>query len=117
VRVLGEPAGAPAVRARVGYMTERRGLYDDVTARENVRYFARIFDAPASMVDESLHAVRLSDLADRVVHTLSGGEQARAALATTLVGRPPVLLLDEPNLAETFLCLIEQTQAGQGRDR
>ena len=98
VRVLGESAGAPAVRGRVGYMTQTRGLYDDLTARENVRYFARIFDAPASRVDETLDTVRLSGLADRVVHTLSGGEQARSALATTLVAGPPVLLFDEPTV-------------------
>ena len=98
VRVLGETAGAPAVRGRVGYMTETRGLYDDLTARENVRYFARVFNAPASRVDETLDTVRLTDLADRVVHTLSNGEQARTALATTLVAEAPVLLLDEPTV-------------------
>jgi ABC-2 type transport system ATP-binding protein len=98
VRVLGEPAGAPAVHARVGYMTQTRGLYDDLTVRENVRYFARIFHAPANRVDEVLYIVRLTDLADRVVHTLSDGEQARTSLATTLVDRPPVLLLDEPTV-------------------
>jgi ABC-2 type transport system ATP-binding protein len=98
VRVLGQPAGAAAVRGRVGYLTQTRGLYDDLTARENVRYFARIFAAPASRVEETLDAVRLTDFADRVVHTLSGGEQARTALATALVARPQVLLLDEPTV-------------------
>jgi ABC-2 type transport system ATP-binding protein len=98
VRVLGQPAGAPAVRGRLGYMTQARGLYDDLTARENVRYFARIFGAPASRVEETLDAVRLTALADRVVHTLSGGEQARTSLATALVARPQVLLLDEPTV-------------------
>lgn len=98
VWVLGQPAGSAAVRGRVGYMTQGRGLYDDLTARENVRYFARIFDAPASRVEETLDTVRLTDFADRVVHTLSGGEQARASLATALVARPQVLLLDEPTV-------------------
>jgi ABC-2 type transport system ATP-binding protein len=98
VRVLGRPAGAPAVRRRLGYMTQTRGLYDDLTARENVRYFAHLFDAPASRIDETLETVRLTELADRVVHTLSGGEQARTALATALVARPEVLLLDEPTV-------------------
>jgi ABC-2 type transport system ATP-binding protein len=98
VRVLGRPAGAPAVRRRLGYMTQTRGLYDDLTARENVRYFAHIFAAPASRVEETLETVHLTELADRVVHTLSGGEQARTALATALVARPEVLLLDEPTV-------------------
>lgn len=98
VRVLGRPAGASAVRRQVGYMTQARGLYDDLTARENVRYFARILDAPPSRVEEKLELVRLERLADRVVRTLSGGEQARTALATALVGHPAVLVLDEPTV-------------------
>ena len=79
-------------------MMQGRGLYDDLTARENVRYFARIFGAPASRVHETLGTVRLGELADRVVHTLSHGEQARTSLATTLVAQPAVLLLDEPTV-------------------
>jgi len=98
VRVLGEPAGAPAVRGRVGYMTQARGLYDDLSTRENVSYFARILDAPAGRVGETLAAVQLEPLADQVVRTLSGGEQARASLATALVGHPAVLVLDEPTV-------------------
>jgi ABC-2 type transport system ATP-binding protein len=98
VRVLGEPAGAAAVRARIGYMTQARGLYADLTARENVRYFAQILDAPPGQVDETLETVRLGELADRVVHTLSSGEQARVSLATALVSQPAVLVLDEPTV-------------------
>ena len=98
VRVLGEPAGAPLVRGRVGYMTQSRGLYEDLSARENVSYFARILDAPPGRVVETLATVRLEPLADQVVRTLSGGEQARASLATALVGHPAVLVLDEPTV-------------------
>jgi ABC-2 type transport system ATP-binding protein len=98
VRVLGERAGAPSVRGRVGYLTQAPALYDDLTVRENLRYFARILAAPLARVEEMLAVVRLEDLADRVVHTLSGGEQARASLATALVGRPSVLVLDEPTV-------------------
>jgi ABC-2 type transport system ATP-binding protein len=98
VRVLGRPAGAADVRGRVGYLTQAPALYDDLTARENVRYFARILGAPPTRVDEVLATVRLEELADRVVHTLSGGEQARASLATAMVGHPAVLVLDEPTV-------------------
>jgi ABC-2 type transport system ATP-binding protein len=98
VRVLGEPAGVPGVRGRIGYTTQSRGLYDDLTARENVRYFARIVGAPPVRIVEALATVQLTDLADRVVRNLSGGEQARASLATALVGRPQVLVLDEPTV-------------------
>ena len=98
VRVLDEPAGAASVRARVGYVTQARGLYEDLTVRENVRYFCRVAGAPAARADEVLATVRLENLADRMVRTLSGGEQARASLATALVGRPAVLVLDEPTV-------------------
>jgi ABC-2 type transport system ATP-binding protein len=98
VRVLGEPAGAAPVRSRVGYMTQGRGLYEDLSVRENVRYFCRIVGAPAARAEEVLATVRLERLGDRVVRTLSGGEQARASLATALVGRPAVLILDEPTV-------------------
>jgi ABC-2 type transport system ATP-binding protein len=98
VRVLGEPAGAATVRDCVGYTTQERGLYDDLTARENVRYFANVFGARPSGVRDALETVRLTELADRVVRTLSGGEQARVSLATALVARPPVLVLDEPTV-------------------
>jgi ABC-2 type transport system ATP-binding protein len=98
VRVLGEPAGAASVRGRVGYVTQARGLYEDLTVRENVRYFCRIAGAPPARAEEVLATVRLESLGDRVVRTLSGGEQARASLATALVGRPAVLVLDEPTV-------------------
>jgi ABC-2 type transport system ATP-binding protein len=98
VRVLGEPAGAPLVRGRIGYMTQSRGLYDDLSVRENVSYFARILDAPPGRVGETLATVQLEPLADQVVRTLSGGERARASLATALVGHPAVLVLDEPTV-------------------
>jgi ABC-2 type transport system ATP-binding protein len=98
VRVLGKPAGAPAVRSRIGYVTQASALYNDLTARENVRYFARIFGAGAARVEQVLATVRLEGLADRVVSSLSEGERARASLATALVGEPEVLVLDEPTV-------------------
>ena len=98
VRVLDEQAGARAVRARIGYMTQSRGLYDDLSVRENVAYFARILGAPPGAVDAALVTVQLEPLAEQVVRTLSGGEQARASLATALVGHPAVLVLDEPTV-------------------
>jgi ribosome-dependent ATPase len=96
--LLGEPAGAASVRARVGYVTQARGLYEDLTVRENVRYFCRVAGAPAARAEEVLGTVRLEHLGPRVVRTLSGGERARASLATALVARPAVLILDEPTV-------------------
>jgi ABC-2 type transport system ATP-binding protein len=98
VRVLGLPAGSAEVRPRIGYVTQAPAVYADLTARENLRYFASILDAPAARVDETLGLVRLDEDADRPVHTLSGGQRSRVSLATALLGRPELLVLDEPTV-------------------
>lgn len=98
VHVLGQPAGQRAIRGRVGYMTQAPALYDDLTPRENLRYFAQIFAVSADRVEEALALVQLDEATERPVRTLSEGEKARASLATVLVGRPEVLILDEPTV-------------------
>ena len=96
VLVLGEPAGAAGLRARVGYVTQAPSVYGDLTVRENLAYFARVMGAPSERIDEALEAVRLADAGGQVVRTLSGGQLTRASLATALVGEPELLVLDEP---------------------
>jgi ABC-2 type transport system ATP-binding protein len=98
VDVLGRPAGTPALRAQVGYVTQAPAIYADLTARENLRYFARVLGAPLDAVDRALAAVVLETEADRPVASLSGGQQARVSLATALLGQPAVLVLDEPTV-------------------
>jgi len=98
VMVLGEPAGTPPLRRRVAYMTQAPSVYGDLTVRENLRYFARVVDAPVARVDEAVEAVDLVEQADQPVVTLSGGERSRASLATTLLGDPQLLVLDEPTV-------------------
>ena len=98
VRVLGEPAGTPSLRARVGYVTQAPSVYADLTVRENLRYFARILGAPPVRVDEVVEQVYLGDVAARVVSRLSGGQRARVSLATALLGEPELLVLDEPTV-------------------
>jgi ABC-2 type transport system ATP-binding protein len=98
VLVLGEPAGSPALRRRVAYTTQAPSVYGDLTVRENLRYFARILDAPRQGLDEVVETVGLAADADRVVNELSGGQRARASLASALLGRPEVLVLDEPTV-------------------
>ena len=98
VTVLGEPAGTHGLRRRVAYTTQSPAVYDDLTVRENVGYFARIVRAPRSQVDEAIELVGLTDDAGRVVARLSGGQRSRVSLATALVGRPELLVLDEPTV-------------------
>jgi ABC-2 type transport system ATP-binding protein len=98
VTVLGEPAGAASLRSRVAYVTQAPSVYADLTVRENLHYFARVLGAPADRVGEALKTVDLESARDRLVGTLSGGQRSRASLAAALLGRPDVLVLDEPTV-------------------
>jgi ABC-2 type transport system ATP-binding protein len=98
VAVLGLPAGSPELRHRVGYLTQSPSVYPDLTARENLGYFAAVLGAPPGDVDRVLAEVDLVDAADRVVSRMSGGQHARVSLAVTLLGAPEVLVLDEPTV-------------------
>jgi ABC-2 type transport system ATP-binding protein len=98
VTVLGMPAGTAALRRRVAYVTQSPSVYADLTVAENLRYFARVLGAPRDSIDEALAAVDLSDATDRMVGTLSGGQRSRVSLACALLGRPGVLVLDEPTV-------------------
>jgi ABC-2 type transport system ATP-binding protein len=98
VEVLGLPAGSPALRRRVGYVTQAPSVYADLTVRENLRYFARILAAPRGAVERVIETVGLEGRAGQVVATLSGGERARASLATALLNDPELLVLDEPTV-------------------
>ena len=98
VTVLGAPAGSTALRSRVGYVTQAPALYDDLTVRENLAYFARIVSAAPSRVDEVLATVDLERVQGQVACDLSGGQRARVSLATALLGEPDLLVLDEPTV-------------------
>ena len=98
VTVLGEPAGSPSLRSRVGYVTQAPSVYADLTVRENLQYFARIVDAPAARIDSVIETVGLAEYAGRQVINLSGGQQARVSLGSALLGEPDVLVLDEPTV-------------------
>ena len=98
VTVLGSPAGAPALRRRVAYLTQAPSVYGDLTVHENLRYFASLADVGEAEIRGALDRVELSLLAGRLVRRLSGGECARVSLASALLGDPELLVLDEPTV-------------------
>jgi heme exporter protein A len=87
---------AAEVRAHVGYMAHAPGLYDDLTARENLVFAAAMLDRDQRDVDAALERVGLAAVAAQTVRGFSSGMQRRLAIARLMLVRPRVLLLDEP---------------------
>ena len=118
VRVLGfDPARQPlSVKARVGYMPDQVGFYDELTARENLIYIAKLNGIPRdqvkSRVEEAIERVHLTEVIDKRVGTFSRGMRQRLGLADVLIKNPQLIIMDEPTqgldpeLAHEFLGLI-----------
>ncbi|TYB49939.1 ABC transporter ATP-binding protein [Actinomadura chibensis] len=98
VDVLGEPAGSPGLRRRVGYATQTPAVYADLTVAENLRYFASVLRTPRADPDRVIAEVGLGGHRDQTAGTLSGGQLSRANLAVALLGAPELLVLDEPTV-------------------
>lgn len=118
VRVLGlDPSRQPlSVKSHVGYMPDEVGFYDELTARENLSYIAKLNAIPRNeishRIDEALGRVQLSDVADKRVGAFSRGMRQRLGLADVLIKKPQLIIMDEPTqgldpeLARQFLDLI-----------
>jgi len=102
VRVLGlDPARQPlSVKARVGYMPDEVGFYDELTARANLIYIAQLNglsrEEAARRIDEVLERMGLSEVADRPVATFSHGMRRRLGVADVLLKQPQLIIMDEP---------------------
>ena len=103
-RVLGfDPVRQPLkVKAHVGYLPDQVGFYDELTARENLSYIAKLNGIPRreahKRIEEALERMGLAEVADHRVGTYSRGMKQRLGLAELLLKEPRVIILDEPTL-------------------
>jgi ABC-2 type transport system ATP-binding protein len=100
---LSVPRDAEALRRKIGYMTQRFSLYDDLSVRENLAFIGEIYSLTArhrrTRIDTLLAEYRLADRSGQRAATLSGGERQRLALAAATLHEPELLFLDEPTSA------------------
>ena len=100
VSIFGLPAGHVDLRSRLGYVTQAPSVYLDLSVNENVRYFAALYGRDKTVADQVISDVGLTGQAEQLAGNVSGGQLSRISLACALVGRPDLLVLDEPTVGQ-----------------
>jgi ABC-2 type transport system ATP-binding protein len=102
ITIDGLPAGVPALRSRMSYMTQEPAIYKDLSVKENLEYFATMVNIARSemqaTISDILHVVDLEAQSRQMAKSLSGGQKQRLSLAIALLGNPQIMVLDEPTV-------------------
>lgn len=118
VKINGGDVRASETRSRIGWLGHSIGLYDELSARENLKTFGALYDVTPAMINDWLAKVNLTHVADSPVREYSRGMRQRLAVARAFLHGPRLLLLDEPftSLDDKAIALLQGLLAAARAD-